>query len=81
MPGGASLHNCMAAHGADAVTFEKASHADVSKPRRIADTMAFMFETRWVLRATRFALESPQLQHQYFECWQGLKKHFNPRER
>jgi homogentisate 1,2-dioxygenase len=77
-PGGASLHNSMTGHGPDAETFEKASAADLSKPHVIADTMAFMFETRHVLRPTRHALESAQLQDDYYRCWQGLKKHFDP---
>jgi homogentisate 1,2-dioxygenase len=81
MPGGASLHNCMTGHGPDADTFEKASTADLSRPTRIADTMAFMFETRMVIRPTHFALESAQLQHEYFRCWQGLRKHFDPSRR
>ena len=34
VPGGASLHNSMSGHGPDAETFEKASRADLSKPRR-----------------------------------------------
>jgi homogentisate 1,2-dioxygenase len=77
-PGGASLHNSMTGHGPDAETFEKASSADLSKPHVITDTMAFMFETRFVLRPTRHALESAQLQNDYHRCWQGLKKHFDP---
>jgi homogentisate 1,2-dioxygenase len=77
-PGGASLHNSMTGHGPDAETFEKASHADLSKPDVIRDTMAFMFETRCVLRPTRHALESAELQDDYYRCWQGLKKHFDP---
>jgi homogentisate 1,2-dioxygenase len=77
VPGGASLHNCMSGHGPDAETFEKASHSDTSKPHKVADTMAFMFETRTLIRPTRFALESAQLQTDYAQCWQGLKKHFN----
>ena len=79
VPGGASLHNCMSGHGPDAETFAKASAADVSVPTRITDTMAFMFETRAVIRPTRFALESAQLQHEYFRCWQNLPKQFDPR--
>jgi homogentisate 1,2-dioxygenase len=43
--------------------------------------MAFMFETRHVIRPTRHALESPLLQADYLECWQGLEKHFDPRQR
>ncbi|HXZ08801.1 MAG TPA: homogentisate 1,2-dioxygenase, partial [Paraburkholderia sp.] len=81
VPGGASLHNCMSGHGPDADTFEKASHSDTSKPNKVGDTMAFMFETRTLIKPTRYALETAQLQAHYFECWQGLKKHFNPEQR
>ncbi len=81
VPGGASLHNCMSGHGPDADTFEKASSIDTSKPNKVGDTMAFMFETRTLIRPTRFALDTAQLQANYFECWQGLKKHFNPEQR
>jgi homogentisate 1,2-dioxygenase len=77
-PGGASLHNCMSGHGPDADTFEKASAADTTVPHHIRDTMAFMFETRNVIRPTRQALASKQLQANYIDCWQGLRKHFDP---
>ena len=76
-PGGASLHNSFSGHGPDAETFERASTADLSKPDVIEDTMAFMFETRRVLRPTKHALESAQLQDEYYRCWQGLKKNFD----
>lgn len=81
VPGGASLHNCMTGHGPDAETFEKATNADTSKPHYITDTMAFMFETRNILRPTQWALECPELQRNYTDCWQGLKKNFNPTAR
>jgi homogentisate 1,2-dioxygenase len=80
-PGGASLHNCMSGHGPDAESFERASHADTSQVDRIRDTMAFMFETRCIIRPTRYALESAQLQPEYYRCWQGLKKNFDPSQR
>ncbi len=80
-PGGASLHNSMSGHGPDAATFEKASHADLSKPDVISDTMAFMFETRLVWRPTAHAMASAELQPEYFRCWQGLVKHFDPQRR
>jgi homogentisate 1,2-dioxygenase len=80
-PGGASLHNCMSGHGPDAGTFEKASVADTSRPHYITDTLAFMFETRCVIRPTRFALASAQLQADYFQCWQALRKQFDPTRR
>ncbi|WP_147654101.1 homogentisate 1,2-dioxygenase [Vulcaniibacterium gelatinicum] len=77
-PGGASLHNCMTGHGPDAATFEKASNADLSRPDIITDTMAFMFETRAVIRPAQQALEAPHRQRDYQQCWAGLKKHFAP---
>jgi len=76
VPGGASLHNSMSGHGPDAASFDKASGADTTKPDHIVDTMAFMFETRAVIRPTQQALEAPQLQRDYHHCWQGLKKNF-----
>jgi homogentisate 1,2-dioxygenase len=77
-PGGASLHNCMSGHGPDAATYEKAIAADTSRPVQVSDTMAFMFETRAVIRPTRFALGLPQLQGDYQQVWRGLKKRFSP---
>jgi homogentisate 1,2-dioxygenase len=79
LPGGASLHNCMSGHGPDAETFDRATHADL-KPHQITDTLAFMFETRMAVRPTRYALEEKILQHEYYECWQGLKRHFTGRK-
>jgi homogentisate 1,2-dioxygenase len=30
------------------------------------------------VRPTKFALETKIRQHEYYECWQGLKKRFRP---
>jgi homogentisate 1,2-dioxygenase len=76
MPGGASLHNCMSGHGPDAATFEKASKSDLSKPDVIKDTMAFMFETRAVIKPTAQAMAALTRQADYQDCWAGLKKNF-----
>src|SRR5271170_4185265 len=76
LPGGASLHNCMTAHGPDAESWEKATRAEL-KPHKIENTMAFMFESRYAMRLTRYAMESSELQHDYFEGWQGLEQHFS----
>jgi homogentisate 1,2-dioxygenase len=78
VPGGASLHNCMSGHGPDADTVAKAEAADTSKPQKLSGTMAFMFETRTLIKPTRYALETPQRQRNYFECWQGIAKKFAP---
>ncbi len=76
VPGGCSIHNCMTGHGPDAATFEKASHADLSKPDVVKDTMAFMFEARGVIRPTAQALAAGHRQVDYQQCWSGLEKHF-----
>ncbi|MGB7069572.1 MAG: homogentisate 1,2-dioxygenase [Pyrinomonadaceae bacterium] len=75
VPGGGSLHNQMSAHGPDLDAFEKASSADLA-PQKISGTMAFMFESRYIIRPTKFAMEASQLQREYFEVWQRLKKNF-----
>jgi homogentisate 1,2-dioxygenase len=78
VPGGASLHNSMSGHGPDAESFEKASRADTTRPEYLADTMAFMFETRTVICPTDAALALPQLQSDYARCWHSLKRRFTP---
>jgi homogentisate 1,2-dioxygenase len=75
LPGGVSIHNSLQPHGPDLPTFEKASAAEL-KPHRIENSLAFMWESRYVFRPTRFALGSPQLQKNYDAVWSGFKKHF-----
>jgi homogentisate 1,2-dioxygenase len=77
VPGGASLHNCMSGHGPDAEAFEKASYAPLT-PQRYEGTLAFMFESRLVIRPTKFAMETEALQTDYWQCWQDLQKRFHP---
>ena len=76
IPGGGSLHNQMSAHGPDLDAFEKASKAEL-KPQKLLGTLAFMFESRYIIRPTKFAMDSAELQHEYSEVWQGLKKNFS----
>lgn len=75
VPGGGSLHNQMSAHGPDLDAFEKASNAELV-PQKLSGTMAFMFESRYIIRPTEFAMGTSQLQHEYWEVWQGLNKIF-----
>ena len=75
VPGGSSLHNCMSGHGPDADTYKKMTEVEL-KPVKQEDTLAFMFETRFVTKTTKFALETSQLQSDYWECWQGLNPEF-----
>jgi len=71
LPGGASLHNSMVPHGPDADAFEKASAA-VLAPKKLDDTLAFMFESRWPFRPTAFAVQDGTLDTDYARCWAGL---------
>jgi homogentisate 1,2-dioxygenase len=73
LPGGVSIHNCMSAHGPDLATYEKAIDAEL-KPHKIDNTLAFMWESRYVFRPTRFALAAPELQKDYDRVWDGFKK-------
>ena len=75
VPGGGSLHNQMSAHGPDLDAFEKASNAELA-PQKLSGTMAFMFESRYIIRPTKFAMECPQLQKDYFAVWKALGKNF-----
>jgi len=72
-PGGASLHNGMSDHGPDVASHRKATEAELA-PHKIDGTMAFMFESRWVIRPTKFALETSALQGDYDACWTGFPK-------
>jgi len=76
-PGGVSLHNSMLPHGPDMEAFEHASNVALV-PVKLANTMAFMFESRFPQRVTEYAATAPILQPNYFNCWTGLKKHFDP---
>ncbi|AJP74556.1 homogentisate 1,2-dioxygenase [Sphingomonas hengshuiensis] len=72
-PGGASLHNCMAGHGPDKASYDAAVRAELA-PHKIQNTMAFMFESRFAFRPTRFAQETPLCQLDYDDCWTGFAK-------
>ena len=72
-PGGGSLHNQMNGHGPDQASYAKAIAADL-KPHRIEATMAFMFESRHVIRPSRWAMETPLCQPDYDDAWAGFAK-------
>lgn len=79
LPGGASLHSAVAAHGPDAETFEQASKESLHPVRVAGDTMAFMFESSLMLKTTRWAMEeSEKIQPNYWHAWAPLKAYFDP---
>jgi homogentisate 1,2-dioxygenase len=78
VPGGISLHNCMLPHGPDSDAYTQASTAEL-KPVRLADTLAFMLETRYPQHVTSYAAGLESLQPDYVDCWAGLDKRFTGR--
>jgi homogentisate 1,2-dioxygenase len=76
VPGGSSLHSCMTPHGPDAPTFLGASTADL-KPEKFDGGLAFMFESTYMLKVSKWALEEAPLDKDYAKCWQPLPKVFD----
>lgn len=72
LPGGASLNNAFSAHGPDKASFDKGSTA-LMKPHKIDNTLAFMFESRYIFEPTAFAMDSPALQKDYDSVWRGFE--------
>ena len=74
-PGAMSLHNMMIPHGPDSDAFESASAAELA-PQKLANTLAFMFETRYPLVPTAYGSDPAMLDPDYPACWSTLKRHF-----
>ena len=72
LPGGGSLHNCFSAHGPDQATFAKATN-DALMPVHQGNTLAFMFESRYVFEPSGFAMNTPALQKDYDSAWAGFE--------
>jgi homogentisate 1,2-dioxygenase len=76
LPGGFSLHNSMSPHGPEKAVYEKASKAALA-PERYENTLAFMFESRYILQPTARMLNGPERQADYSRCWDGLNAQFS----
>jgi homogentisate 1,2-dioxygenase len=71
-PGASSLHSCMSGHGPETEVFRKASAADL-KPMKISpDGLAFMFETCFIMKLTKYAATTKNMDTDYRKCWQDL---------
>jgi homogentisate 1,2-dioxygenase len=77
VPGGFSLHNSMLPHGPDRTAFERGSAAELT-PHKLENTLAYMLETRYPQRVTRYAAECPQRQEEYGLYGGELAKLFDP---
>jgi homogentisate 1,2-dioxygenase len=73
VPGGASLHNAMSAHGPDFASYQRAVEAKL-EPQYLGGTLAFMFESRYLLEPTALALSLPTLDAGYDAAWGGFTK-------
>jgi homogentisate 1,2-dioxygenase len=73
VPGGASLHNAMSAHGPDEPSYSKAVDSQLA-PQYMGDTLAFMFESRYVFEPTAYALNRAELDRAYDGVWRGFRK-------
>jgi homogentisate 1,2-dioxygenase len=73
VPGGSSLHTPMSGHGPDRVSYDKAVSARL-EPQYLDGTLAFMFETRYLLEPTAWAQSSPALDRDYDAAWSGFEK-------
>ena len=71
VPGGASIHNAMAAHGPDRASHDAAMAAKLG-PKYLGDTLAFMFESRYGFDPTGYAMSSPALDRAYDSAWAGF---------
>ncbi len=71
LPGGVSIHNQMSGHGPDRPTYDKATSAPL-KPHKLEDTLAFMWESRYVFRPTKAAMAAKELQKNYDKVWDGF---------
>jgi homogentisate 1,2-dioxygenase len=74
-PGGISLHNSMVPHGPDEEAFDKATSANLL-PQKLDKTLAFMFESRYRLIPSAWAMNSSSLDHDYADCWASLIDQF-----
>jgi homogentisate 1,2-dioxygenase len=69
VPGSASLHNCMSGHGPEKEVFEKASTKEL-KPEKIGEgSLAFMFESNYMLKFFKKAVEEERLDTEYIDVY------------
>ncbi|CEN59974.1 hypothetical protein ASPCAL02415 [Aspergillus calidoustus] len=79
-PAGASLHNVMSSHGPDAGAFEKATNETLVPDKVGQGSMAFMFESCYMMGVTDWGLKACQKVQEHYseESWDGLKIYFDP---
>lgn len=76
-PGASSLHSCMSGHGPEAEVYDKASTADLKPMKTQDDSLAFMFETCYMLKLTDYAMNGAGRDTYYRKCWASITPKFN----
>ena len=71
LPGGVSIHNAFLPHGPDIDAYDAGTTAEPG-PRRMADMLAFMFESRYAWIPTEWASGLAELQDDYAGGWEPL---------
>jgi homogentisate 1,2-dioxygenase len=66
-PGTASLHSCMSGHGPEKQVFEKASNKTLTPEKVGEGSLAFMFETAFMLKVSKSAVEDSKLDLGYID--------------
>lgn len=74
-PGCASMHNCMAGHGPDSASYERAVEQKL-EPEFYSGNLSFMLESNKVLEVTEAAYESLGRHSDYQDYWKALKLNF-----
>lgn len=80
-PGTASLHSALVAHGPDADTYNKFSNKETAPtgPIRMSkNDLAFMFESTYMMKLTKWANKPEHQQTEYYKCWEKLQVEFEP---
>ncbi len=72
--GGISIHNCMTPHGPDVASYEQAIQQELRPEYQ--DSLALMFETHDPWLITQKAMNVPNRQQDYSNCWRGFKVQF-----
>ena len=73
IPGASSLHSAMSGHGPEEEVFVKASNVELKPVFTGSESIAFMFETCYMMKLTDDGLNSGK-DNDYRKCWQGLPK-------
>lgn len=80
LPGGASLHSHMQAHGPERAAFDKASNGTNDPVRAPEENLAFMFESYYTMKLTSFSSRLLQDENYIEHSWGGFKKNFKKPE-